>query len=228
MVSLINSEAKQEDAVRYIHECKQMNIAILPPDLRYNNDKWVIEGEALRIPLCYLKYVGHIQYELADTFEQFMAINNINKRMLESLIKSGACDFFKLSRPRMLALVEPLKELKSRQEQCQEKIKENQELLDSSTEPKDIKKYTRQLESWRKKLEESKLKEVQSESFDEIEAEISVLGFSFKQVPKVKHGKLIKVYSKNDKNGNEMSWLTFETKYGEFRCTVFARQWKLS
>lgn len=35
----------------------------------------------------------------------------------------------------------------------------------------------------------------------------------------------MKIYKKNDKNDNEMAWLTFRSSYGEFRCTVFTKGW---
>jgi DNA polymerase-3 subunit alpha len=44
MCATINSEENnQEKIVPYIDECKRLGIEILPPDVRYSNDEWVIE-----------------------------------------------------------------------------------------------------------------------------------------------------------------------------------------
>lgn len=43
---------------------------------------------------------------------------------------------------------------------------------------------------------------------------------------KVKTGTVTNIYTKLDKRGNEMEWVTFDTKYGKVRTTVFSSMWK--
>jgi DNA polymerase III alpha subunit len=78
---------------------------------------------------------------------------------------------------------------------------------------------------FQKKLKETQDEQKMLQKYDSIKGEIEVLSFSFHQIPKVLTGKLVKIFSKLDKNGHEMSWLTFGTDYGEFRCTVFWESW---
>ena len=59
-----------------------------------------------------------------------------------------------------------------------------------------------------------------------IAGECEVLSFSFHEIPKVKTGKITNIYTKNDKNGRTMAWVTFSTDYADFRCTVFADGWQ--
>jgi DNA polymerase-3 subunit alpha len=227
MVSLINSEDNQEDTIPYIEECKSLGIPILPPDLSVCNTQWIIEGDSIRIGLHYLKGVGNnLCTDYTETLNDIIAHNH--KNTIESLIKSGALDYLGHTRAYMLTNLSSLQDTMKRVKQCQQKIRDNQELLQSSTLDKDKRKYERQINSWTQKLNEAQAHtELTEESYDEVKGECEVLGFSFKEIPKVKLGKLTNIFKKNDKNSHEMAWLTMDSDYGEYRCTVFASGWKL-
>jgi len=228
MCATINSEDNnQKNILPYINECRSLNIGILPPDLIKGNRQWIIEGGSLRIGLAYIKGVGkNLCLDNIDTFADVVACNP--KDVTEALIKAGALDYLGQSRQALLDQLEPLQELLKRQQQCQNKIQENQLALANAADDKSIKKYSRQLKLWKDKLKEcqSKTLETTSESFDEVKGEYEVLGFSFKGLPKVILGKLTRIYSKLDKNKNEMAWFTFDTDYGEIRSTVFHDTWR--
>jgi DNA polymerase III alpha subunit len=68
--------------------------------------------------------------------------------------------------------------------------------------------------------------EKQLDKFDEAEGEISVLGFTFRTLPKVKEGIVTKIYEKNDRKDRLMAFLTFSTNYGDIRATVFSSSWR--
>lgn len=227
MCSLLNSVIdNQEKTVEYIDECKRMKIPILSPSLQRKNCNWEIEGNGLRVALTFLKGVGkNLNTDHVETFEAIIANNP--KNITVPLIKSGALDYLGESRSSMLGKLESLQDVLGRISQCEQKIQENQQQLEQAVDPKEIRKYQRQLESWRKKLDEAKNKQVdiKCDNYNETIGEIEVLGFSFNEVPKVKTGVITQIHSKLDKNKHEMGWITLDSPYGSFRCTVFANGW---
>lgn len=227
MVSLINSEKKQEDILPYIAECKNLGITIIPPDARCRNMSWVIEGDSLRVGISHIKGLGkNTKLDDVDTLES--VIRNNPKNVVIGLIKGGALDYLG-DRGTMLASMESMQDTLKRIDDCTVKIEENKEALALAVSDKDIRKYTRQRDQWQAKLNEAQSKSVQCNSceFDVIAAECEVLGFSFHTIPLIKPGTITKIYKKNDKNNNEMAWLSLSSNYGNYRATVFSKGWTL-
>lgn len=226
MCALINSKKKQDEVKKYINECKRMNIEMLPPDLRVGNLDWVVSGNAIRVGLTYIKNVGTaININYNDTFENIVEHNN--KRIVEGLIKAGAIDYLQKPRNELLSQLTSTQDYLKRKVQCETKIKENKEKLFTATSEKDIKKYTRQLNLWTEKLAANEL--TQSKTIDDYSAsagEMEVLGFSFNAIPRIKEGTVKKIFTKQDKRGREMAWITIDSNYGEYKCTCFASNWK--
>lgn len=89
----------------YIFSCRQMGITVLPPSINEGESDFSVSGNAIRYGLSAIKSVSHTFIEklckeraerglftgLAD-FLTRMADSDINKRMVENLIKSGALD----------------------------------------------------------------------------------------------------------------------------------------
>jgi DNA polymerase-3 subunit alpha len=115
MAALLTSEVDTtEKIVKYIAECRDMGIEVLPPDV---NESWrdftIIEGR-IRFGLAAVKNVGAGAIEsilrerekggnhrsLLD-FCRRVDLRRVNKRVLESLIKSGAFDSTGASRAQM-------------------------------------------------------------------------------------------------------------------------------
>jgi DNA polymerase-3 subunit alpha len=112
MAALLTSEvSKPENVVKYIKECREMGIAVEPPDVRTSDADFTPHGEAIRFGLAGVKNVGQnaiasilqVRRQLAEegkTFTSFwdfcerIDLRVMNKRVLESLIKSGALDCF--------------------------------------------------------------------------------------------------------------------------------------
>ncbi len=117
MAALLTSEIGKTDAlVRYIHETRGMGIRVLPPDVQESGLYFTPVGEAIRFGLAAVKNVGEgtVQGILASREEkkQFRNLFDfceaieprlVNRRVLESLIKSGAMDCFGAGRSRLMA-----------------------------------------------------------------------------------------------------------------------------
>jgi DNA polymerase-3 subunit alpha len=108
MAALLTSETGSTDkVVKYINECREMGIPVEPPDINVSDANFTPHGLAIRFGLAAVKNVGRTAIEsiLAARKElgrfgsifQFcekVDLRLLNKRVLESLIKSGAMDGF--------------------------------------------------------------------------------------------------------------------------------------
>src|SRR3954464_3783897 len=116
MAALLTSvTGNTDDVVKYINECREMQIAVEPPDIHVSDANFTPHGEAIRFGLAAVKNVGHnaiesivnARKELAGEgaratqpghfksiyeFCEKVDLRLLNKRVLESLIKSGAMD----------------------------------------------------------------------------------------------------------------------------------------
>jgi DNA polymerase-3 subunit alpha len=119
MAALLTSEAGNTDkTVKYINEARGMGISILPPDVNESDLYFTPVGEAIRFGLAAIKNVGENtakairesrlqQGEFRSLYEFCERIESrvLNKRVFESLIKSGAMDSLG-ARESMLASVD--------------------------------------------------------------------------------------------------------------------------
>jgi DNA polymerase III subunit alpha len=106
MAALLTSEAgNAEKAVKYINEARGMSIRILPPDVNESDLYFTPVGESIRFGLAAIKNVGENtakairdsrngQGEFQSLYDFCERIESrfLNKRVFESLIKSGAMD----------------------------------------------------------------------------------------------------------------------------------------
>ena len=118
MTSVLDSATKISG---YIAECKDLNIATLPPDINHSDDPFTVEGESIRFGLGAVKNVGHglIRAVVAkrdeggpfrslEDFLQRMDEGELNKRAVENFIKCGAMDCFGYHRSELLAVYETM------------------------------------------------------------------------------------------------------------------------
>ena len=114
MAALLTSEtSKPENVVKYISECREINIAVLPPNVQTSDANFTPMADAIGFGLAAIKNVGHnaiesilaarIAKERAGEGKTFASLWDfcervdlrlLNKRVLESLIKAGAMDAF--------------------------------------------------------------------------------------------------------------------------------------
>src|SRR5437588_729484 len=106
MAALLTSETgNAEKAVKYLNEARGMSISILPPDVNESDLYFTPIGEAIRFGLAAIKNVGENtakairesrlnQGEFKSLYDFCERIESrfLNKRVFESLIKSGALD----------------------------------------------------------------------------------------------------------------------------------------
>jgi DNA polymerase-3 subunit alpha len=106
MAALLTSvTGNTDDVVKYINECREMGIAVEPPDINVSDANFTPHGQAIRFGLAAVKNVGHNAIESIvaarkeigrfTSIYQFcekVDLRLLNKRVLESLIKSGAMD----------------------------------------------------------------------------------------------------------------------------------------
>ena len=115
MTSVLDSATK---IAGYIAECKEMGIAVLPPDVNHSDDHFTVEGEAIRFGMGAVKNVGRGlirsmvrkrnedgPFRSLEDFLQRMG-EELNKRAVENFIKCGAMDCFGHHRSEMLAAYE--------------------------------------------------------------------------------------------------------------------------
>ena len=108
MTALLTVERHNTEKVgMLVGECRRMGIEILPPDINRSQSDFTIEGNAIRFGLSAIKNVGEGAVELilqeraaggpfkdlAD-FCRRVDLRQLNKRVLECLIKAGALDCF--------------------------------------------------------------------------------------------------------------------------------------
>jgi DNA polymerase III subunit alpha len=120
MAALLSSEVGNTDKiVMYIAECKDMGIQVLPPDVNESELHFHPLGDKIRFGMLAIRNVGEgaIQSILAhrksngrfqSLFQFCEAVDSraVNKRVLESLIKSGALDSLGWKRAQLMALAD--------------------------------------------------------------------------------------------------------------------------
>lgn len=112
ITSVLGSTDKMAE---YIAECGKENIRILPPDINASYSDFRVEGKHIRFGLKALKNVGerfadHLveerqrggKYKSFEDFLQRIPDGDVNKRSLESLVKSGAFDSTGLRRSQLV------------------------------------------------------------------------------------------------------------------------------
>jgi DNA polymerase-3 subunit alpha len=106
MAALLTSvTGNTDDVVKYINECREMGIAVEPPDINVSAANFTPHGKAIRFGLAAVKNVGHNaiesiiagrkeqgRYKSIYEFCEKVDLRLLNKRVLESLVKSGAMD----------------------------------------------------------------------------------------------------------------------------------------
>ncbi len=113
MAALLTSETSKPDSVvKYISECREMNIPVVPPNVQVSAANFTPIGDTIGFGLAAIKNVGHnaiesiiaartaLQAEGKQGFSSLwefcekVDLRLLNKRVLESLIKAGAMDTF--------------------------------------------------------------------------------------------------------------------------------------
>ena len=117
MTSVLDSATKISG---YINECKEMGIALLPPDINHSEDHFSVENDGIRFGLGAVKNVGRGlirsmtakrkegPFRSLEDFLQRMGEGELNKRAVENFIKCGSMDCFGNHRSELLAVYDSM------------------------------------------------------------------------------------------------------------------------
>ncbi|MBZ5591510.1 MAG: DNA polymerase III subunit alpha [Acidobacteriia bacterium] len=134
MAALLTSETGNPAKIaKYINECRDMGITVLPPDVHSSDWNFTPVGDAIRFGLGAVKNLGPSAveairaarekvgrfrsiYQLCDSVD----LASTNRRMLESLIRAGAMDSLEGNRAQLMAAVEGAMEAGQRAQRARE------------------------------------------------------------------------------------------------------------
>ena len=124
MAAMLTSEISSTDEiVKYVTECREMGIPVLPPDV--NESEWAFGavGDRIRFGLGGVKGLGEAAVEAIlearrrlggfRSFAQLVAEVDpraMNQKVFEALVKSGSCDRFGVHRAALCASIERMVE----------------------------------------------------------------------------------------------------------------------
>jgi DNA polymerase-3 subunit alpha len=120
MAALLSKEHDNTDKISlFVGEAKSMGIAVLPPSVNESGSTFTVGEKSIRFGLSAIKNVGAGAVQLiiaarekAGPFRDMHDLCSrvesraVNKKLLESLVKSGACDDFGSNRAEMLTQID--------------------------------------------------------------------------------------------------------------------------
>jgi DNA polymerase-3 subunit alpha len=120
MSALLTSEMGSTDkVVKYINECREMGIPVLPPDVNSSGRDFSPDGQGIRMGLCAIRNVGggaadsiiearesggpfESLYDLCERVD----LTSVNRRILENFVKAGALASLGGNRAQLTAVIE--------------------------------------------------------------------------------------------------------------------------
>jgi DNA polymerase-3 subunit alpha len=134
MAALLTSEMGDTDKiVKYIEECRAMGIRVEPPDVNASGVRFTVDGDTIRFGLAAIKNVGEAAMESIleprrkdgpfkslDDFCARVDLRQVNRRVLESLIKAAAFDSLGVTRAHLMATLDAAMESGQRQQRDRE------------------------------------------------------------------------------------------------------------
>ncbi|OIP97488.1 DNA polymerase III subunit alpha [Candidatus Wirthbacteria bacterium CG2_30_54_11] len=130
MAAVLTSEVADTDKLAfYINECNHMGISVVGPDINKSNQEFSIEGHTIRFGLEGIRNVGTASIDLIveqrkdKEFDSMLDFCNrvdgrsCNRKVLESLVKSGAFDKFG-NRNQHLTCIDTVLSLSSRDQKA--------------------------------------------------------------------------------------------------------------
>ena len=114
MTSMIDNPGKVSE---YIYSCRQMGIKILPPDINDGIGEFSVDGGNIRFGLAAIKSIGRPvieaiiaereargRFKTLKDFIERLSGKEVNKRTIESFIKSGAFDSLSGTRKQLMII----------------------------------------------------------------------------------------------------------------------------
>jgi DNA polymerase-3 subunit alpha len=120
MAALLSNELDNTDKIAlFVAEAKAMGIAVLPPSVNESGSLFTVGKNSIRFGLSAIKNVGEGAVKLiiearekagpfADMYDLCARVETraMNKKLLESLVKSGACDDFGPNRAELITHID--------------------------------------------------------------------------------------------------------------------------
>lgn len=120
MAALLSCDVNNTDkVVLYINECKSHDIGVLPPDINESDKDFNVIEERIRFGLAAVKNVGGAAldsiieerekegpYKSLEDFCARIDSRRVNRRVIESLIKTGAFDSLGVKRSQLFAILD--------------------------------------------------------------------------------------------------------------------------
>ncbi len=250
LTSVLGSRTK---VAEYISEASTRGIRVLPPDINESRMHFSTDGDHIRFGLLALKNIGpqFLTQILEErkrgcfvSFEDFvnrMPAGDLNRRMVEALIKGGAFDRLGIYRSRLLAVYEIM--LERAAEKGKNHLDGQLDMFSSvgvasDAAPTVVYPNIPELGVKEKLMME---KEVAGMYFsgnmlDEYQKHLAVLSPGSvadfvgedtdpaDKTPVKFAGMITSVTVKNTKNGDRMAFFTLEDRMAEIECVVFSRQ----
>ena len=258
MAALISSVMGDTNSVSlYIQECKRLSIEVLPPDINESYEKFTVIDGKIRFGLLAVKNVGEgfaetiVKARKDGKFNSFTdfceRIENIdstvmNKRAVESLIKSGAMDSLGGNRAQYLAIfertIDSIHADKKRNIDGQFSMFETIDTKISKDNLPDLKEFNQKalltmekemlgiyisghpLKPYEKEL--NKISTITTTQLFEVQEDMEggiVENIDGKKV--ILGGIVVKKKNMITKNNNMMAFITLEDLYGVVECIVF-------
>lgn len=249
MAALLASEMENTDKLAlYISECKRMGIEVLPPDINHSLASFTVKKNKIRFGLGAIKNVGRAgisstlrvrekEGSFTSIFDFYRRVNlrTVNKRMIESLIKSGAFDCLQGSRAQNLAAIEEAAEKAVRIQQDREKgqlsFMETLEKRGDSFTPERFPEIEEVPEPRRLAWEKELLGiYVSGHPLEKYRNRISrYAAHSIKELSELRDQEKVRIVgiitsltSKNDRRGNRMAFFTLEDLESQIEVLVFS------
>jgi len=124
LAALLTSEAERgatSQVVKYINECKEMGIEVLPPDINQSDFNFTVSDGNIRFGFSAIKNVGEGAVRailrtrqqkglFRSPFDIFQDVDPkiVNRKVIESLIKAGAFDSLEWKRSQLFHLVDKM------------------------------------------------------------------------------------------------------------------------
>lgn len=124
MAALMTSVSGEPGQInKYIRNCREAGIEVLPPDINLSNKKFTVVNGAIRFGFMGIKNISDASvdeiirardlYGPSGDIGEFISrldISRVNKKTVENLIKAGAFDTFNPNRAQLLTVYETLME----------------------------------------------------------------------------------------------------------------------
>lgn len=171
MTSFLNQKAKDDQFPLYVKAVKDMGITLRPPELGIEN--CTIVGNSIQLGTNCIKGVGTIDRPV-DKNNLRSVMNQYPRNKLEALIEGGALDYFKIKRSVLIGSIDSFKNYFKTIESSHNAI--NRWKQNTKHKPEYIASKIRYYED---KIKSAKIVGHEDKSFNEPEAEMRVLGFTF-------------------------------------------------